>query len=82
MDLSQLLDFSGHVELVKWYMREYDREPPLGYRKVTVQQIITTDREIFKRLAELSRSGLESLGDGLHPLTARLQTVSSELRIH
>jgi len=64
MHMATLMTFSVHEELMKYYLREHGRDPLPGYAPISLEQIQRTDREIFRRMAEETRSGLGlTIGD-------------------
>ena len=60
LELARLMSFRTHELLTRWFMKEYHREPPRGHSKVTVDQIMDADQEIFLRMAEETRGGLHA----------------------
>ena len=82
MHMARLLNYQIHDTLVRWLMREYQREPIVGYAKVSLEQLLRADQEVFTRLAELTRSGLgRNPIDQSFALDAHLPFVISEPRI-
>jgi len=81
MHMAALLNFGEHEKLIKWFFREMEREAIPGYDKVSIDQIGRVDREIFRRLAEETRSGLGLSQDGSYPLSAHLANVMREPRV-
>ena len=55
---------SWHSELFKVMMRL----PPPGYSMVSIGQVINADRELFRRMAELTRHGIRPTSNGDRPL--------------
>ena len=62
MHVADLLSFTAHEELVMWYLREYTRDPPPRFERVSINQIMTVDKEVFVRMAELTNKGLDAFG--------------------
>ena len=56
--MAHLLSTKVHDELKEWYIRELQRDAVPGYQKISLTQVLRVDQEIFRRLAELTRSGL------------------------
>ena len=81
MEIAALLDFKTHETMVKLMLKEYHRDPLPGYAKVSVPQLMRYDKEVFKRLAEETRSGLELTSAGDMPLDLLLPRVMAEPRI-
>ena len=55
---------SWHSELFKIMMRQ----PPPGYAHVSMGQVVNADRELFRRMAELTRNGIRPTSAGMRPL--------------
>ena len=82
MHLARLLDFHHHDAWVKYLMREYQREAFPFHKKVSLDQIMLADQELFVRLAEETRSGLgPNPIDNSFPLDALLPHIMHEPRI-
>ena len=67
-DQANLVDYSLFE---KWHVALYthlNRLPPPGYAQVTLSQAIAADQELFKRMAEKTRSGIRQRQDGTRPL--------------
>ena len=68
-DQANLLDYLEHD---KWVEKIFDcrvASQPDGYSKISMQQIINADRKLFVKLAEGSRSGVQTTATG-RPLDA------------
>ena len=63
MEVGHLLSFKAHEKLVDYFFEELAREPPHRYDKTSLDQIMRADREIFARMAELTRDGFKSMGN-------------------
>ena len=72
MDIADLMSFEMHERIVGGLLSEYLRPPPVGYSKITAEQLSRTDREIFKRLQEWCRKGIRRATDGSRPLESIL----------
>ena len=77
-DMANLMAFKSHEALVTLLLSEYMRDPPPGYAKVSLAQVQRADREIFRRLAEMTRCGLQLRPDGKRPLDTHLPEVLLE----
>jgi hypothetical protein len=75
------MTFSVHEELMKYYLREHGRDPLPGYAPISLEQIQRTDREIFRRMAEETRSGLGLTIGGEYPLDPIVKRILAEPRI-
>ena len=82
MHIAKLADYRSHDLIVRWLMKEYEREPLETHARVTLEQVLRADKEIFVRLAEVTRGGL-----GLDPETGKyvldywIPVILSEARI-
>jgi hypothetical protein len=74
-DQAQVMAFGTHEKLVALLFTEYMREPPIGFRKVSQDQMMRADREVFRRLQELTRKGIRPASDGARPIDAAMQGV-------
>jgi hypothetical protein len=81
MEMAQLLSFNVHELLVRWMLQEYHREALPGYSRVSLDQLQRLDREVFRRLAEVTRGGLGLASDGSLPLDPIMPVVILEPRI-
>ena len=68
-DQANLVDFERHEEWAEKLFTARFREPPQGYCKVSHQQMLNADAQLFVRLAELTRSGTQAVATG-RPLDA------------
>ena len=48
--------------------RAMDREPPKGYRKVSLDQALAADKELWTLVAESTSAGVAALPDGTQPV--------------
>jgi hypothetical protein len=78
LEMSNLMEFSSHDKLTKLFIREYQREPPEGYSKVSIDQIVRADQEAFRILADETREGLAADGMGIRPLDKHIDTVMTD----
>jgi len=81
MHMAGLLDYAKHESLVRYFFRELNADPLPGYNKISIDQMQRVDKEIFRRLAEETRSGLGIDGDGNYPLDSHLEKIRAEPRI-
>ncbi len=61
----------GYDVLERWthtMLRAMLRVPPEGYQRVSIEQLIRADREVFRLAQERSRSGIRVGADGIPPL--------------
>ncbi len=52
LEQANVMSYSPHAVLVKVLFTEYLREPPVGYAKVSLDQIVRADKEVFRRLQD------------------------------
>jgi hypothetical protein len=81
MDMARVMRFATHEKIVAFLFEELAREALPGYSSISLEQVRRADKEIFNRLAELTRGGLiQTHGDDL-PLDRHVEGVISEPRI-
>ena len=68
MEMGNLCSFAHHERWANKLLAEYLREPPPGYKRLSLSQLERADRELFRRLAELTRAGLAPDGAGVRAL--------------
>ena len=73
-----IMKFEVHELLVDRLLCEYLRTPPAGYRVINLDQLLRTDKEIFRRMAEETRGGIVADAMGSLPLEAALKKVLYE----
>ena len=82
MHMAHLLHYNLHDTLVRWYMDELHREVHPGYAQVSIDQIHRVDKEIWNRLADMTRGGLQvNMASGAFVLDSILPQVMLEPRI-
>ena len=59
MHMGHLLSVEANEKYVKWLFKELQRSPVPNHMPVQMSQILDVDREIFIRLAEETRGGLQ-----------------------
>jgi hypothetical protein len=74
-DQAQIMSFESHEKLPKMFFKELMREPPPGFRRVTLDQVIRADREVFRKLAEMTRSGVKPESSGNRPIDTCIVSV-------
>ena len=73
-----IMKFEVHELLVDRLLSEYLRTPPAGYRVINLDQLLRTDKEIFRRMAEETRGGIVADALGNLPLETALKKVLYE----
>ena len=84
MQMARILSFRVHEKLVDYYFEEMSREPPNRYEKVSLEQVARMDKEVFRRLGELTRDGFKFLGNPAtkeYPLDKLLEGALLEPRL-
>jgi len=82
LQMARIMNYQTHDILVRRLMKEYMRAPIPGYRKISLDQVLLADQEIFSRLAEESLGGLNILPvDGTLVLDGILPQIINEPRI-
>ena len=84
MHMAKLLSFETHEKLIALYYEEMSRDPMEGYTATSMEQVRRADKEIFMRLAQLTRAGLTDLQDNAgkkFPLDDLVTNVMMEHRI-
>ena len=82
MEVTQLVSFQVHAGYINWLFREMSRKAPSGSHYVNTQQIHQVDSEVFLRLAERTREGLDILGNGRYVLADLLISMMADPTIH
>ena len=59
-----LAGFEKHEEWAEKLFAARYRDPPQGYQRVTQQQMLNADAQLFVRLAELTRAGVQTTAAG------------------
>ena len=78
LEMGRVCSFNKHEVLVRLLIGECQRSPPAGFRSTSLAQVERTDREVFKRIAELTRSGLQGPLGGPLPFEVALDRVLLE----
>ncbi|CAK0909772.1 unnamed protein product, partial [Prorocentrum cordatum] len=68
LEMGDVLSFDMHEKLVDLLIGEYQRGPPPGYTRVSIEQLARADREVFKHLVSKTRSGIRRNLEGGRPL--------------
>ena len=55
MHLARLLNYEIHDVMARWYLRRLEKKARPKYNKVTWDQVLEADTEIWKRLAQETR---------------------------
>jgi hypothetical protein len=82
MEVAQLLSYETHDRYVNWLFKELTRNQPIGFHQVNIQQIHTVDQEVFTKLAELTRDGLDINNDGTFSLDVHMLNILFDPKIN
>ena len=80
-EMGGLGSFAVHEKWANQMLAEYMREPPPGYRRVSINQLERADKEVFRKLAELTRGGLSPDGAGALALDVHMDAVTSSTAV-
>jgi hypothetical protein len=69
--------YEKHESLINLLFAELQRDPPDRFKKPTMSQLASADREVHVKLAEKTRAGLPLGPGGELPLDQHLDTVLS-----
>ena len=61
--------------------RAMDREPPKGYRKVSLDQALAADKELWTLVAESTSAGVAALPDGTQPVDDAIQHLKNSAEV-
>eukprot|EP00972_Heterocapsa_arctica_P060342 8899239-Heterocapsa_arctica.AAC.1 len=67
------MEFSAHETLVNLLIKEYMEEPPMGYARVSLEQIQRADRLAFVMMGELTSGGIRAEAGKEFPLQMALR---------
>jgi hypothetical protein len=80
-DQASLISFVRHDAWVERMFTLRLRAPLTGYARVSLEQLERADKEVWRRLAEVTRDGIVPDGAGVRPLDAALDLVCLEPEI-
>ena len=75
LDQAGVMSFKVHEEIVRLLIRELTRPPLPGFSKVSVEQLLRADQEIFNQLRDRTRNGVQMAGDMVKPVDAVVEKV-------
>ena len=76
-DQAHIMSYKVHDKVVQLYLKYYLKDPQLGFDRVSFDQILRADHELFRRMVEETRGGIKSLG-GRRPLDALVPMIIVE----
>ena len=74
-EIARVMSFEFHERIVNLLFQELQRDPPDGFRRVSMSQVASADREIHLKLADLTRGGLPVGPLGELPLDIHVDNV-------
>jgi hypothetical protein len=80
-DQANVLEYANHELWVTKLFTLRLRSAPAGHNRVTLDQLLTADRALFVRLAELTRAGIVPAANGIRPLDVVFQATMVEQEI-
>ena len=66
-DQAQIISFRTHESWINSLFEAMQREPPPGYAKTSLSQILAADKEIFILMGERCRAGIAQAANGFRP---------------
>jgi hypothetical protein len=75
------MTYASHDRIVRLLLKELHHEVPPGYQAISYAQILRADVEIFRRLAECTRAGLEPDERGDLPTDKFISDILKEQRV-
>ena len=78
MEIAQWVTFEVHDRYINLLFKPLTRKPLTGFHSVSVQQIHELDAEVFLKLSEQTREGLDLNGDGTYRLDALMLDVMAD----
>ena len=73
---ANIVGFKLHDKWVERLMKSRLEEPPVGYARISHEQIVNADRRLWQKVAELTRSGIQATAAG-RPVDAIWDTACS-----
>ena len=61
-DQADLIDYQTQWSWIEHLFTQLARSPPDGYQAVTMKQALEADKQLWFKLAELTRNGINKLG--------------------
>ena len=75
MEMADLLSYDQHERLVEVLFGALMKEPKMGKLKVSREQLLEADQEVFLQLSRATRAGIRRTQDGARPLDVALPDV-------
>ena len=80
-DQCSLISFDEHEIWVQQLLGQLTREPPSGFAKVSTQQIIGADRELFTIMAQEIQDSVQPDATGRFPMEVKLKELRTDPRV-
>ena len=80
-DQAKLITFALMETWSEAILKVYLADPPPGYHRTSLAQIFRADAEMFRRMQELTRSGIRMNGVGTLPLDQAIMTASKDISV-
>ena len=83
MDIANLCSFELLESWTEVLFADLVRDPPLGFQRVSVDQLARADRELWTRIADRCRAGIRPEPDGTRPFETDLKNLifAPEIRL-
>ena len=79
MQMAGILSFLKHDAMVRIMLKEYQRTQPESYNQLSYINLERADREVFRRLAEECRAGLQPDSYGRLPMDVGIDKIVMEV---
>ena len=77
-DAVGLVKFEVFNQWINWMFQMVRQQPPPGFSKPTLAQLLRADRQAFVRLQEQSREGIKPHADGTRPLDNLIKNLTND----
>lgn len=81
LDVGGAMTYKVHDTWVRLMIREHQRVPPHGFSALSYEQLERADREVFRRMAEDCRDGIQVTAMGVFPMDAALPGILLEATV-
>ena len=80
-DQCQLVNYATHDKWVQNLLTSMTREAPPGYAKVSMEQVLRADKQMFTLIAQELTGSLKPDSTGALPMDAKMQTLACDPRV-
>ena len=77
-DAVGLVKFEVFNQWINWMFQMVRQQPPPGFSKPTLAQLLRADRQAFVRLQDQSREGIKPHADGTRPLDDLIKNLTND----